>query len=331
VELLVVIAIIAILIGLLLPAVQKVREAAARTQCMNNLKQIALAAHDYDSAHGWLPGGLDKQSNGPLVYMLPFLEQDNAFRNYSFRPSLYGYYYMDPLNRPPTTNSNVIPPAPTPNGVYGLQVTVKSFLCPSAIPPSGTSTAVVIQTAAISNIDYPDPFGVPSYNFISSGYPGALVIGRTNYIAMGGVGDSTGQFFGDPTAPGYGGLFTYRDQVRLGSVPDGTSNTIMFAEAAGGFVDWGPGDSRTGWNGQCWAVGPTYSIFGTCPDPSNPNCVFTSTGMGLSTMLPGSLHTANRINVVYGDGSVRNIPPALDFNVYLAICGKADGQVVLAD
>src|SRR5262249_14821039 len=84
VELLVVIAIIGILVGLLLPAVQKVREAANRIKCANNLKQIALAAHNYEAMEGALPAGMDKQHVGPLVYMLPYLEQDSYFRNFSF-------------------------------------------------------------------------------------------------------------------------------------------------------------------------------------------------------------------------------------------------------
>ena len=91
IELLVVIAIIAILIGLLLPAVQKVREAANRAKCTNHLKQIALAAHNYHGAHERFPPGVHQLSFSGMpryrgvtlfVYLLPYLEQDNLARDW---------------------------------------------------------------------------------------------------------------------------------------------------------------------------------------------------------------------------------------------------------
>jgi prepilin-type N-terminal cleavage/methylation domain-containing protein/prepilin-type processing-associated H-X9-DG protein len=164
IELLVVIAIIAILIGLLLPAVQKVREAAARSTCQNNLKQLGLGVHNYVSAHQTLPPGVDNLRFSTHVHLLQYLEQDNIHRsiNFSFaanHANNAGPFAMkvkifdcpsDPQGSVPAGwpgnnyvfnyGTGVAWQNPTPNGPFGMFVD-RGLKFPGGVPDGTSSTA----------------------------------------------------------------------------------------------------------------------------------------------------------------------------------------------
>jgi prepilin-type N-terminal cleavage/methylation domain-containing protein len=196
IELLVVIAIIAVLIGLLLPAVQKVREAAARAKCQNNLKQLALALHNYHDSKGVLPylrsGGGQNRHTWALL-MTPFIEQNNIYQIFS--TPITGVSQTDGFNNQSSTD-----PAIT----GARQSVVSIFLCPSRHTPGDL---VPIDT-------------------------GSAITGQpTDYVAS--VGDSTtkpttGVFTLANVASGVAA--NSKLALKLTDIPDGTSNTIMLGE-----------------------------------------------------------------------------------------------------
>jgi prepilin-type N-terminal cleavage/methylation domain-containing protein/prepilin-type processing-associated H-X9-DG protein len=351
IELLVVIAIIAILIGLLLPAVQKVREAAARMQCTNNLKQIALAAHSYHDANRHLPLGFDTQGSGTLVRLLPYIEQDNQYKLFSFRPAPEGTgisgpnvffaWFRDPLNRPPTTNTTNIP---RPPAVYGGEGNLAIFQCPSAPavdpgstviqfinPPAGTAPFV-----SVAGVDFPADLG-PAQSYWYSTMPGAQILGRTNYLFSAGNPFPRVDRRSTANPPGRvdaHGLFYYKSRVSLAAVSDGTSNTIAFVECAGG-LDAIAGDqffSGSHWTMQSWAGAIWWSAYGICPNtlPGGPgqNCNNSPGGQGLSVFAAGSLHAGGICNVAMGDGSVHGLSaPNIDTLSLIYLAGYRDGEI----
>jgi prepilin-type N-terminal cleavage/methylation domain-containing protein len=344
IELLVVIAIIAILIGLLLPAVQKVREAAARISCANNLKQIGIAAHNYQSNFDKLPPGTDFQGTGCMVYLLPHMEQDAQFKLFIF-PETQGLTYNPAArlwynaqmqtaspglpaghrNRPLSTSTDVIPPDPA--GRYGSEGNFKSFQCPSAPSPSQYNTVLVGvfyggPSPGGSGVDCPQDYACTNGGaHVYSSAPGRLVVGRSNYIGMGG-------YYAPSAYPQYKGFFTHMSNNSLGRVLDGTSNTIMFGEMAGGFIAWNlSGGIPNGVSGASWPAGFNYSGFQVpaagsqvlAPGPNNSTNDYWYRF--------SSLHT-NGINVCMGDGSIRFLRTTIDFTTWVYITGIEDGNIV---
>ena len=169
VELLVAIALIGILTSLLLPAVQAAREAARRQECANNLRQLPLAAHNFEDAHRHLPAGLDVQHVGPVVHLLPYLEQSAYHEGFSF-DKRFVYWWLNPVNRPPLVGPPwIYPPAPRPPARYGAEGRLNVLLCPAGPSPETIQMPLLTVTRGVPGKDFTP--GLPTDWQLYSGAP----------------------------------------------------------------------------------------------------------------------------------------------------------------
>jgi prepilin-type N-terminal cleavage/methylation domain-containing protein/prepilin-type processing-associated H-X9-DG protein len=315
IELLVVIAIIAILIGLLLPAVQKVREAAARMKCQNNLKQLAIACHSYHDANNRMPPSYT-MPNGLswIVNILPYIEQGPLYQR------------MD------TSNAGGGHTAPNRNNPNGLE-RLATLMCPSSpnekmlfTPPHQFNNSTGEQIPANSGNA---PFTTHYYGV--SGPRGAIPGSTTTPPAQYAV--NAGAHEGVPTAAS--GMFQRDRPVTLTSVTDGTSNTMMIGEMSWFSNEFGT-RYRTwvrGGDENATVAGGAFSV--SCRNIVKPiNSAMrgptTSTLSPFNDIAMGSMHTGG-CNFGMGDGSVRFVRETIALDNYRAAASKDGGEVLGLD
>ena len=357
IELLVVIAIIAILIALLLPAVQQARESARRTQCKNNLKQIGLAVHNFESTYSYLPhsGQCDSTGGAGTTYMtestptllLPYIEQANVYNQMdhtlTFANMATAGYTTAALN--PRSLGRVYNDAGHPATVAAAKTQISAFICPST----------PIDTGARA----PDGFGVWDYMFIA-----------VTDIEDGSIAGGTDPVGTRPTvasrriAMTQQGFLSCDNKRGFGAITDGTSNTILCIEdcgrahpnagrfgslssrpspipaegpawsggASGGrrMYAWADPDSGTnGLSGPSNALSPgsrlarinSYNV----PQGGPAECLWTVNNCGPNDE-PYSWHVGG-CQAAMGDGSVRFLSENMDVLVLKRIAGAADGFV----
>jgi prepilin-type N-terminal cleavage/methylation domain-containing protein/prepilin-type processing-associated H-X9-DG protein len=322
IELLVVIAIIAVLIGLLLPAVQKVREAAARTQCLNNLKQIGLAMHNYHDVHSSFPPGNYQVPDDTAyyrcfanwaIYILPFVEQGNLYNQYNLNLVTYD-----------TTSTNAAVKA-TPLKIYSC--------------PSDPNNGQVLTPASTPGPFSGSPYATGSYR----GSAGTTDAGSNVWFDIPGFPTSAWWLGGNyQTKYGRGALHCVSPGApgaspeKITSITDGTSNTLLVGEYYTATTPrrttfWAY--SYTAYSLSEWDIGPVNT-----PNVGQPRCLLAdfdkcvaiggNGGSDACKRAWGSFHTGV-INFVFCDGSVHPISTNIDVNfVFPALHTIAQGEVV---
>ena|SRR5437588_10192615 len=320
IELLVVIAIIAVLIGLLLPAVQKVRAAANRMSCTNNLKQMGLALHMYHDAFKKFPWGandIGSDANGNIVAYLPW---GVAILPYLEQQVLYNRFNPQVIFNAPPNNTDVPDPFQNP-GATPLKV----YMCPSS-PSNG---AIYQDTWDNSGDAYGPYAGNPSWT-----------VSASDYIGISGL---TGHFVNN-YFPGvqfdHNGVLTDNFQVSIAMVRDGTANTWMVGECAGApdvYVNgqlyasppYDPSStsfyiSGNAWadetNGDQWLGGNTYD--GLNPVGGGPCTINCANIQGFYSFHSGGA------NFLFVDGHVQFVVSTIDPRTAILLTSFRDGQLI---
>jgi len=304
IELLVVIAIIAILIGLLLPAVQKIREAANRMKCSNNLKQLGLGLHNHHDAMGEFPPAREEKfapgsTTTTVVHswtpkILPFIEQDNLYRQYRFDINW---------------DANG-PPAPGNAGVGGpIRVTVATFLCPSAPQTGRHANRGCLDYAATTERNWPNPYvSAQQAPFVQTGDPQFIgVLGHTDFSA-------------NPPKPDVRRTFA--------SITDGTSNTMMLAECAARNRRFFMGKEVTGtWTAGPWANPNSRLQIGGC-DPNNVDATVGPVAINcINDKEIYAFHPGGAM-VLMADGHVQFLKATVKLDLVLQLLTRDRGEVI---
>ncbi len=317
IELLVVIAIIAVLVSLLLPAVQQAREAARRSQCKNNLKQLGLAIHNYHDTHNISPpGALALLADGTAATATKNKKTDVVLGSWSWSVFILPYLDQSPLYNSLTPNGGNFPTAPNDATRTSLSV----FKCP-------TETSSDLHTA------------------VAMGGNGSDGHARSSYPAVVGSGSNADYY--NTTASTTRGMFWYNSNVRLRDVSDGLSNTMMVVER---FWDGTDSEQRRGcvWVGRVPYVkigsveqGNKYSTFVRVENSAdwaingNNNNATASQHAGTGQVTTGGSGDSGKIqkggvgiNLLMGDGSVRFASSNMDGATWQLLGQMADGQVM---
>lgn len=352
IELLVVIAIIAVLIGLLLPAVQSAREAARRIQCVNNLKQLGLGLHNYHDVHGSFPPGLASSGSGLSwrAMLTPFIEQNTVFNSINFTRNIEADYneavmftvynaissiwlcpsdgHRDGAMRPALDWARVPYSEANPNGSPGF-------------PPADPFTGVPGTRVPVSNYagSFGDNYCIGSLSSTTNPWETDWQLSNGAPLAPGQIRIGWHGYWGT-SAGGAGtmrGFFTYESwaesTVGIGKVSDGTSNTIIVGEV----LPYQTADSSF-WMATGMMAGTTVPInLNTnrvaATDPSCDKawgttvwgCRFSYASKGFKSEHPGGA------NITFADGSVRFLKQTINLATYCALGSKGGGEVISAD